>query len=81
MSIRAADKRAAVWAFGVVLYKMLTGTRSFVGDDVSKTLAHVSLASSDSLPWALQTFAANHSAQLDPWSRAITTAVAALNPW
>ena len=31
---KAVDKRADIWAFGVVLYEMLTGRRAFAGDDV-----------------------------------------------
>jgi serine/threonine-protein kinase len=38
---RAVDKRADIWAFGVVLYEMLTGQRAFKGDDISETLASV----------------------------------------
>src|SRR5688500_268902 len=38
---RAADKRSDVWAFGCVLYEMLTGRRAFEGDDVSEVLASV----------------------------------------
>ena len=38
---RPADKRSDVWAFGVVLYEMLTGRRAFDGDDISVTLASV----------------------------------------
>ncbi len=38
---KTVDKRADVWAFGAVLFEMLTGARAFVGDDVSDTLAAV----------------------------------------
>ena len=38
---RAVDKRADIWAFGVVFYEMLTGTRLFSGEDVSDTMAAV----------------------------------------
>jgi serine/threonine-protein kinase len=38
---RAADRRSDVWAFGVVLYEMLTGRRAFEGEDVSDTLAFI----------------------------------------
>ena len=38
---RVADKRSDVWAFGAVLYEMLTGKRAFAGEDVSDILATV----------------------------------------
>ena len=38
---KRVDKRADVWAFGVVLYEMLTSRRPFAGEDVSETLAYV----------------------------------------
>jgi serine/threonine-protein kinase len=37
----AADKRTDIWAFGCVLYEMLTGSRAFGGDNISDTLANV----------------------------------------
>ena len=38
---RTVDKRADIWAFGVVLFEMLTGHRLFEGETISDTLAAV----------------------------------------
>jgi serine/threonine protein kinase len=38
---KTVDKRADIWAFGAVLYEMLTGTRAFEDEDVSMTLSKV----------------------------------------
>ena len=38
---RAVDKRSDVWAFGVVLYEMLTGQRAFDGEDMTEVLGAV----------------------------------------
>jgi serine/threonine-protein kinase len=38
---RAVDKRTDVWAFGAVLYEMLTGARAFDGEDVTEMMAAV----------------------------------------
>jgi|TARA_B100002003_G_C14151629_1_gene553930 serine/threonine-protein kinase len=52
---KPVDKRADIWAFGAVLYEMLSGTRAFVGDDVSDTMAAVLRAEAnwDARPAAL----------------------------
>ena len=38
---RSVDKRADIWAFGVVLYEGLSGRRAFEGEDVSDLLVAV----------------------------------------
>jgi hypothetical protein len=44
---KAVDRRADVWAFGAVLFEMLTGARAFPGDDITDTLAAVVRAEPD----------------------------------
>jgi serine/threonine protein kinase len=38
---KPVDRRADIWAFGCVLYEMLTGQRSFKGDDITDTIVAV----------------------------------------
>src|SRR5580704_3217219 len=40
---RPADKRADIWAFGVILHELLTGQRLFLGETVTDTFAAVVL--------------------------------------
>jgi hypothetical protein len=47
---KSVDKRADIWAFGVVLFEMVTGKRLFQGETTSDTLAAVLKAEPD---WGL----------------------------
>ena len=44
---RGVDKRADIWAFGCVLYEMLTARRTFRGEDATDTIAEVLKSSVD----------------------------------
>ncbi len=38
---RPVDQRTDIWAFGCVLFEMLSGTRAFAGEDVTETLGAI----------------------------------------
>src|SRR5262245_43428909 len=38
---RPTDKRSDIWAFGCVLFEMLSGRRAFVGESIAEVLAHI----------------------------------------
>jgi eukaryotic-like serine/threonine-protein kinase len=38
---KSVDKRTDIWAFGAVLFEMLTGMRAFLGDDATDTIVAV----------------------------------------
>src|SRR5262245_10882470 len=71
---KPVDTRADIWAFGCVLYEMLTGQRAFDGQGVSETLARVIEREPDwtklpaTLPPALGTFI-RRCLQKDPRQR------------
>lgn len=44
---KAVDRRADIWAFGAVLYEMLTGQRAFQGDNATDVIAAVVRAEPD----------------------------------
>jgi len=44
---KAVDKRTDIWAFGCVLYELLTGKQAFAGDDITDILAAVVRAEPD----------------------------------
>ncbi|MFQ5702248.1 MAG: protein kinase, partial [Acidobacteriota bacterium] len=71
---KPVDKRADIWAFGVVLYEMLTGKRVFGGETISDRLAAVLTRAPDldALPQAVPAVIRNLLARCldkDPRSR------------
>ena len=44
---RAVDKRTDIWAFGAILYELLTGARPFRGESATETIAAILQATPD----------------------------------
>src|SRR5262249_45709 len=44
---KTVDRRADIWAFGVILYEMLTGSSMFSGETASETMAQVMMKEPD----------------------------------
>ncbi len=67
---KPVDKRADIWAFGVVLYEMVTGRQAFTGETVTDVLASVvkEQAALDRLPGRVRTIA-ERCLQKDPRQR------------
>jgi serine/threonine protein kinase len=65
---KPVDRRTDIWAFGCVLYEMLTGARPFPGDDVSQTLARVIERDPDWTAWS-RSSSPTHRWPLAPGSR------------
>jgi eukaryotic-like serine/threonine-protein kinase len=71
---RPVDRRADVWAFGVVLYEMLSGRKAFDSDDVSEILAAILRVDVDwsALPFATPAYIRallRHCLEKDPKRR------------
>ena len=75
---KSIDKRADIWAFGVVLFEMLTGKRLFTGETVTETLAAVIKGEPEwtSLPMELHprvSFSIERCLEKDPENRYSST--------
>ena len=64
---KRVDRRADIWAFGVVLWEMLTGAKLFDGETVSDVMAAVLTRDPD-----LSTAASRHAGFGPPRPRAVS---------
>jgi len=87
---KTIDKRSDIWAFGVVLFEMLTGRRLFQGEDLTDTLASVIKGTPDLsaapapvrrlLESCLEKDPRNRLRDIGDWARLLEPAAAAAPP-